>query len=569
MNHYLIYPIKDFRKRPLTFLSAFLICFAGMYITFSMLFMQYGAYMAQVRNAEQQYHICLPDLSAGDIDRIGALSYVESVSGTQYEDSYTAYIQLKNHDPNTLKSQCDRIITELGLDQSEAYANNLYYTQYGIPDHWINQEYYDLASASFYADILVILIPFVVFTVAGVYLSARVRIRSHIDEYASLRTCGFRIPHLVRMVVFQYSVVLVASVLFAFLASLLTLKGISEFTLTYFSDDFLLIENQIPIKETLITVVIFYLFFLLIMQGCRRLFKQNLVGMLNKSQEYIISGHKQSNHTFTGRLGIMRYNILYCKRASYSLMGVALKNLILFLLPLFFVAFSASVYGMREQANQGSYDYGIFYRAPYKVTDEMIHELQENHIIRSVTTMHPYGDGTYGGAYIDCIDGREEEGKALIENFAVEHSLLFTDDYHDALQIRKQSEVFSAFYLFQAGALFVAAIAISLSDAYFNWLKRTKEFAMIYAMGLGQKALCQLYWPELVAAILSFLVSIVCSFAVWIYFFGIPYVKPVFIMLVLSVLTIVYLLGHMLVCEVHRRNLIHDSLSEKMKEVFS
>ena len=106
-------------------------------------------------------------------------------------------------------------------------------------------------------------------------------------------------------------------------------------------------------------------------------------------------------------------------------------------------------------------------------------------------------------------------------------------------------------------------------DAYFNWFKRTKEFAIIYAMGLGQKALCQLYWPELVAAILSFLVSIVCSFAVWIHFFGIPYVKPVFIMLVLSVLTIVYLLGHMLVCEVHRRNLIHDSLSEKMKEVFS
>ena len=74
MKSFLLFPMKDLKKRPLSFLTSFLICMAGMFITFSMLFMQFGAYQAQIKNAEQTYHICLPNLQKDDIEKINNLS---------------------------------------------------------------------------------------------------------------------------------------------------------------------------------------------------------------------------------------------------------------------------------------------------------------------------------------------------------------------------------------------------------------------------------------------------------------------------------------------------------------
>ena len=67
-RHYLLYPINDIKSRLISFLPSFLICLAGLYITCSMLFMQYGAYQADLYTAEQKYHICLPNVPYEDIE---------------------------------------------------------------------------------------------------------------------------------------------------------------------------------------------------------------------------------------------------------------------------------------------------------------------------------------------------------------------------------------------------------------------------------------------------------------------------------------------------------------------
>ena len=567
MKSFLLFPMKDLKKRPLSFLTSFLICMAGMFITFSMLFMQFGAYQAQIKNAEQTYHICLPNLQKDDIEKINNLSYVETVSGFQYEGNYTAYIRLKNNDPYELKNQCGKIIKDIDLDKTEAYANNSYYSEYGVQDNWINQEYFDLATTFFYGEVIILILPFILFTIAGFYFSIRIHIKNYIDEYATLRTFGIKVNQLLNIIVFQYSIIFLLANLISLFASFLLLKVISNYTHSTFTDNFLLVDHQIPINESIITIILSYALFLIMVQGCRSLLKQDIKLMLNKSQEYSVSYKKRANCSFSGELGIMRYNTLYMKRSSHSLLTTALKNLILFILPFVFVALSASVYGMREQANTSDYDYGIFYSDPYEVTDEIINHINENDLVKSVETMHSYGDGTYGGAYIYCVDGKEDECKIFIENIAKENLLLFTDNYHNAMLVKKQSNFFSIFYLIQAVILFMASINISLSDANFNYLKRTKEFAIIRSMGLCSQEIFKLYYPELIITFLSFMVSIVFSFSIWTYYFGIPYLKPVYILIILFVFAAIYVIGHLNLCRVHWKKLIYGSLSEKMKEV--
>ncbi|MBQ7347696.1 MAG: hypothetical protein IJW55_07040 [Clostridia bacterium] len=568
-KHYLFYAVEELKRRPFPFLGSFLVCLAGMYITFSMLFMQFGAYRAEVRTAEADYHICLPYLSENDIERIDGLSYVKSVSFVRGKDSYTAYIKVNNNDPYELKNQCDRIIKELGLDQTDAFADNLYYTKYGVQDNWINQQYYRLATDFFYGEVLLIILPLALFTVIGFCLSVRIKIKNNIDEYAALRTLGCGVDRLMKIIILQYSVVFLLAALLSLAASFFTIDRISSYTLSRFTDNFLQIDNQIPITETLVTGLIFYVLFLIMVQGCRKLLKQNIRSMLSKAQEYTAFYGTRAGGRLFEKSGIAAYNQLYVRRSWRYLLAAGLKNFVLFVLPFVFVALSADVYGMRAQADSSDYDYGVFYNDPFEVTDAILARIEENDLVERIEHLHPYDDGTYGGVYIYCKEGKAEDAKAFIETLAKENALSFTDHYHNAIMVREQSKVFSGFYLLQALVLFLAAIQISLFDAGYRYRHRTRELAVLRSMGVCSKELMRVYMSELFVMLLSFLLSIVFSFVIWNLSVGIVYVKPLYILGVLSFFTLIYLLGHLLLCKVHRDKLVNSSLSEKMKEIVS
>ncbi len=559
-------PIKDFKKRPLSFLSSFLICIVGMYVIFSMLFMQFGARQADIERAENQYHVYLDELTREHIEKIKNLSYVEDVTATPTNNSYTATIKLKNNDPYELKNQCDKIIKDIGLDKTEAYKNNLYYTQYGVLDNWINQDYYSLATSFFFTEILALLIPFIFITIIGLYISIRVKIKREIDEYGILRSFGMKISHLMKIVIFQYSLIFILASTISFVLSAITLKAVSVFTYSNFSDNFLRFGDTLRAKEALIVTVIAYVFFLIVVQGCRKLFKQDINLMLNKTHEVMISYHNRTKKIISSKSGTNTYNKLYLKRSLPQLLTDFLKTCVLFILPLFFIAFSSSVYGMKEQANT-TYDYGIFFNAPHKVTEDILDLLKSNDNIERIETTHTYEDGTYGGAHIYCVNGKEEETREFVEGISNDYALLFTDNYHDSIMVINQSVVFSVFYLFQAALLFVSAISISLTDASFYYSKRIKEISIIRALGSTDKELYKLYYPDLFIKFLSFICGIIFSFAIWIKYFGIPYIKPLYIFVVLFIFTITFFVCHLLLCRRHQNKIVYGSLSEKMKEV--
>ena len=557
--------VRDVKKRPISFLSSFLICVVGMYIIFSMLFMQFGARQADIERAESQYHIYLEELTQEHIEKIKILPYVENVKATWTNDFYTATIKLKNNDPYELKKQCERIIKDIELDKTEAYKNNLYYTQYGVPDNWINQEYYNLATSFFFIEVLVLLIPFIFITIIGLYISIRVKVKLEINEYGVLRSLGMKIGDLIKIVIFQYSLIFILAGAISFVLSAATLKVISVFTYSNFSDTFLRFGDTLRIKEALIVTVIAYAFFLMAVQGCRKLFKQDINLMLNKTHEVTVSYNNRTKQISQSKSGINTYNKLYLRRSLPQVLTDFLKTGVLFILPLFFIAFSSSVYGMREQATT-TYDYGIFFNPPHKVTEDILDMLKSNDNIERIETTHTYEDGTYGGVHIYCINGKEDETKEFVEGISNDHALLFTDNYHDSIMVIKQSGVFSAFYLFQATLLFVSAISISLTDANFYYSKRIKEISIIRALGATDKELYKLYRPDLFIKSLSFVCSTVFSFDIWIKYFGIPYIKPFYVFAVLCVFTIAFFVCHVILCKRHQKKIVFGSLSEKMRK---
>lgn len=557
---------RDLKQRPMSFLTFFMVCLTGTYIILSMQFMQFGARQADIQRAESKYHVYLSDLQEEHIEKIKILSYVEDVSVSKFDNKYTASIKLKNNDPYLLKSQCDMIIKDIGLDKTEPYKNNIYYTKYGVQDNWINHEYYTLSTSFFYADVLILLLPFIVITIIGAYISVNLKIKSIINEYAALMTMGIKRGHLMRIVIFEYSLIFFSASIISFVLSIITLKIFSSYTYSNFSESFLRFDGTVRIKEAFITILLVYILFLIIVQGCRRLLKQNIIMMLNKTQHISVTYNQKSNEVFASKMGISAYNCLIFKRKITHVFTDCFKTFILFVLPIFFVAFSSSVYGMREQANV-RYDYGVFYNPPYEVTDDVLRTFQKYEHIDRVDTVYTYENGSYGGIYIYCVDGKQEEVKVYVERIAEEYTLLFTDNYHDSIMVKKQSKVFSVFYLFQAFILFVSAISISLSDTSFSYSRRGKEISIIRSLGASKKELYRLYHPDMLAKLLSFLCSIIFSFYVWIKFFGMPYISPLYILIVLLIFAVLYFAGHILLCKHHHTKIVSNSLSEQMKEV--
>ncbi len=557
---------KDFKKRPFSFLSSFVIALVGMYIIFSMLFMQFGARQADIQRAENQYHIYLEDLTEEHVDKIKKLPYVDSVSATAINDFYTGNIKLKNNDPYELKNYCEKIITDIGLDNTDAYQNNTYYMQYGIPDNWINQEYYSLATSFFLGELLPLLIPFILITVISLYISVKVKLKSEIDEFGTLKTLGLSVNQLMLMISLEYSFLFVFASIFSFIASAITLKLVSVYTYSNFSDSFMRFDDALKIKEAFIIFTISYVIFLIIIQGCRKFLKQNIILMLNKAHEITISYNKRARKKIVAEKGITQYNKLYFKRTFSQLIIDFSKNCILFVLPLFFIAFASSVYGMKDQANT-TYDFGIFYNAPHKVTDEVIALIGTNNNIEHIETTYTYEDGSYGGIHIYCFEDKEDETKEFAESVAQKYSLIFTDNYHESIMTINQSSVFSKFYLFQATLLFLSGIVISLADTNFHYIKRTKEISIIKALGLTNQELSKLYLPDFFTKLLSFICSIIFSFAAWIKLFGIPYVKPLYILSTLLTFLVIYCLVHIFLLKHHQNKIAFGILSEKMKEV--
>lgn len=561
---YITYATRELCKRPTAFLSGFLICFSGLLISITMLFFQYGSYLSQLQASESKYHLRLPELTVQEIEKIQKLPYVESIEGVQTGEYYTGYIHLKNNDPLLLKEQCAKILKDTGIDQTDAYKSNLYYQTYGVQETWLNQEYYDLRTQNFFSNVAFFILPLLLLTAIGTGLAVRLKVKTNLSEYAVMRSYGVKSNDMLRILRMQYTLLYFAASVLSFILGCACSKIFSFFLKSYFTENFLQIEFAVPLGETIFLYVFVYMLILLAIQLCGKLLKTDIVPILNGIHDYTISYVSHSSEKIATAKNINYYNYLYLKRTRYSFSMQILRKSILLILPTFFILQTIVVYGMREQAQLSQQDYSIYSKSPNYVTTEVVDKLLANDFVAEVTPILTYEPGRYSGVQIYCVEGQESAATDFMECIAAKYALQFIDNYHNKAMIIMQSNTFTAFYLFQSALLFISALFIILADERYALLRRTYEFTILRALGVSAAKMKKLYLPEMINALISLEISAIITTVVFALGFGIPYIKPFFIMLLMLILIIVYITAHTYLYNAHLKSILHGSISKKI-----
>ena len=561
------YAIREIIKRPGAFITSFLVCLSGMLITMNMLIFQYSAYQSQLELSEEKYHIMLPDLSMSDVEDIQNLDYVTSVVPVKSGDRYLAYIHLKNNDPYTLKAQCQRIISDAGLDSNKAYRENIGYQESGALDNWINNEYFGLATQNFFMTIIPVMLPLVLLTVIGVCLGIRLKMKSCMAEYAVLRSYGYNIDDILQIVSNQYTIVYMIAGVMSFVFSCLTCKAFSFILEHNLSDEFLVIKYAVPIAETIIIYAVTYLFIIIGIQIFRRLFTDDLISPLKGTVDYLISDVSRSSGKFIKAVRIGVYNKLYIIRTRFTAITRIIRKCLILLLPMIFLMQATAIYGMREQAERSTRDYGLYSFMQNYVTEETIHELEAYEFTEKVDPVHPYGDGRYMGVDIYCHINFEETASDIIRTIAGNRGLQFVDDYHDNMMVIRQSNSFTLFYSLEAAILFASALIIIISEEKYLLDCRTHELNIIRAMGLPDDKMKWLYVPEYLNSAVGLVLSSILISVLFIRLRLIPYMKPLFMVTLFIGFAVVYFAAHFILYRSHQRRLSKKTISDVMGEI--
>ncbi len=568
-SFYLTYGIRELKKRPMAFASGFLACLCGMLVTFSMLFMQYGAYTADVRLAEEKYHICLPYLTEEDIANINGLSYVKEVYSKKDGDTLTAYIRVEDNDPYRLKDRCDDIIRQTGIGKKPEYLNNTYYHMYGPQDNWINTEYYKLVTDNFFLRIAPFICLLSLLTALAVFVSVRLKVKTNAAEYAAMRSYGYGTRRLINLIRAQYTAVFHVAALIALGLAAALLK-LLEYALEAFkyADNFQQFDFVAPLAETAIVYIFTYALTMLFIGFCRPILSGNICSMLNgavSERTARLSKGRSKKDFVTGGMG--KYNFVYTRRYGKAFAARILKKCVLLILPVLFVFLAVGIYGMRAQAQNAKRDFGIHSGGRNYVTDNIVEEVETIVGVESVTVYNSYGNGTHNGMNIFCADGAEEQLSQLLSDLADRYGLLFTDEYHDSALVIKQSNMFTAFFMTEAFVLFAAALSLSLADAEYSLRRRTREIAVIKALGADEKQLARIYAPDVVVAAISFLTASLAVVAVGMLSVGMPYFKPLFAAAFWIAFAVLYLGGHCLVCARHKKRITERSIIVNINDV--
>lgn len=568
-DNYLKYGIRELLKRPTAFTTSALVCFSGMLIVFNTLFMQYGVFLSDMRLAEERYHICLPDLEIEDIRRIDELTYVRSVQTEIRGDSLTCLIRLTDNDPYKLKQQCDRIIRETGIINKPAYRDNVYYTNYGPQDNWINKEYYDLATGSFLSKSFPVIMPFMLLTVACMMISMRIKVKNDISDYAAMRSYGYGIKRILRILRAQYSIIYHVSAVLSLILSVVIFKVISDTVSATYTSDFMLMDFAVPIVETVVTYVLTYIAFMLSIGVFRGILNGDVCPMLNGEKCRAARGglsRERISEASVPKTSL--YNRIYMKRSVRTVVSRMASKSLLLILPMVFVFVSVSVYGMRDQAKISDRDYGIHSGFGNYVTQELIGQVSALDTVERVVPLLDYGNGTYCDLEVYCVDGREEEAYADIKRITEENFLYFTDGYHNDMLIIKQSNTFTAFYMLQALILFAASLAISLADTRYALMRRNYEISVLRALGAHKQALLRLLCSqEITVSAAAFVIgglAVGISLYLWV---GIPYVRVIFIAAVAISFGVLYVGGHYLICRRHLGRVMSRSIAEGIRSI--
>jgi|GEM_PF-2902101 len=555
--------LTEMRRRPAAFLPFFLLCVSGLFILYSLLFFQYGCWLSELRISQSRYHVLLPQLTDRQAEEIGALPYVQSAVPFRYGDSVTAYIKLRDNDPEKLRAYCVRIIRDVGLDQTPAYRDNVIFQTSGPMDNWINREYCELAATPFFMRSLS-LTALCMASVVGYMLCAMAgKVRADGREYGTLRALGFRRIDICRCLAGQYLSLYALGSFAAIPLSLGVYRLLSVLLKQLFTDNYLQLDFAFPAKEVLFWLPIGALLLLLGTAVVTRLVKREPKDGIAGSAEASLSFVKVSDRRFVRRPSAAHCNLLRAWRCRTSTLWRIVKKAFLLLLPAFFLILAIMLYGMREMSEYDR-DFGLFSLAPNYITEEIAQAAAALDGVERTEKRVDYGEGNYGQLLIYAEEGRQAEIERAVEALANAHYLQFYNDYRNKIMNVEQSDIFTVYYLAQAAVLLLASVVTMRAEEAYHLRRRRPEMAVMKSMGLCNSCR-ELFSAEILTLLLSALLSGIAAAAAHAALPGASWLRPGFLIAAALVFLALFLLPHAALYRKTRRSLARANLIEWME----
>lgn len=487
----LFYAVKELRKRKQATVALFSVMMVCLFITFNFSMMSYGSYVGEVEEQAARYHICIPKLTQTEASSILSLDYIESVRPVKMADgSVRAYITLKNGAPYTLKTQCEQIISDLGLDDKSEYRKNTFHQINGTAHGWINEQYYDLTITPYLLQNMSVMAIFYLFTGVSVCLALRTKNTRCMKEYGYMRTLGLKKREIRTLALVQAFLIFSVSALTALIFSIPLHKLVCIFTdhvytKTYAGIKFAISWNEILFAVGLLSfiVVLFQIIHVSI------ILKRDISELTHEAQSYAISFASRSSKQIEQPDKIKTYKWIYTTRRIRTVLGAIVKSVVLFALPVFLLIMSISFNQSRTYHNRWDF---VLSCAEGQITATVVDEIYSLSSAEEVHMGQMYDDGTYMSISICSADGMEETCAAQLEQIAMDFSLGFSDNYHMAIMLVAQANFFAPYYLLQSILMFACGLLIVGADLRYELHTRREEFAVIRAVGYPVSALRRL-----------------------------------------------------------------------------
>lgn len=552
MRHRLLfYSLKELRINKKAFIALVSVMTSSLLIIFNILTVGYGTHLAEIENETNNYHVQLTHLTESEVDSIEQLDYVESVRPVKRWDGIVAYIILKNENPYTLKSECQKIINDLGLDEKIEYKNNVIYQSNGVTDDWINIAYYDLVTISHAKRVFPSLLPFMVIACACICIAIRVRDIRSIHDYGIMRTIGFKKIEIMIIPCIQTVITSIVSFVFSTIISVLLyaviyLKmGMAEYMGDY-SHTGLVFE--IPYGE-FIGVYLFETIFVIVFQllhiylTLRSDITDNIRGVKN----IIISFVQNTSKHIYDNDKLKFYRNVYAKRTFRESLIRIFKNVIMYGLSIFMLIMSIIYNQYIELPEERDF---FVSSAEGFLTEEIINELSDIPFIENIHYGKQSKDGIFSYIEINAISGEENNASLEIKAICDTHALLFSDTYHMNLRLSSQAKFFTPYFFVQAIFMAVCVLIIIGADLMYELKTREQEFIIIRTMGYPINSLRYLSKFYVLESLLGYVISVAGMFALMNIAVGAwdnDYV--IYPLVILSFLGLMIVLVHRCICE--------------------
>ena len=501
-NRLAFYAFRELKTRRKAFLSIYATITICLFVLLNMFLLSYGSNAALIKRASEDYHLRIPYLAEEDIRAIQRLDYIKSIRSVYRDDGFIAYIHLEDPDPLLLKSSCERIIKDLSLETRPDFEKHTRYKIHGVPDYWINEQYYQLSVTPHYLKILPTLCLIFLLSLFAIFFSLRIKILRSQKEYGTMLTLGIAPTEIVFLSVLQALFLSVCSAVSALAVSIPLLKVVSVFTENAYYDSYPGVSFAVPWMSVFVIVAL-YLAVIAVFGfvQAKALLNHEIDELMRERDMIRIPYVKRSSDRMLDADKIKAYRVVYERRSILNRLMTLTKTVSLFALPMILLLLSISYNEGRSFTDNRD-----FWLSPGDgdLTQSILSSIERSPYVDSVASGDLTKDGGYTFAEIYSVSGFEKECGDYLEDLSVKYGLLFVNVYHDKLTLKAQADFFTPYFLIQSVLMFICGLIVIAEDLRYELFTRRTEFAAIRAIGYTAEQIRVLLVPYAIWGITGF-----------------------------------------------------------------